>query len=372
MFPSVLSGDASAALRAFDPTDPRLGLRILMVVESSAGGTGRHVLDLCEGLIRAGAEVHLIYSTTRLDRFFLDRLDTITGLRHTALPMRTQIHPSDPRIIRAVRRYLREHGPFRVIHGHSSKGGAIARLAALGTGVPAFYTLHGFIVMDPGLARWKRLFYRSIEVLLSLATSGIIAVSPEESRAAVRLGLGRSRVRLVPNGIGPLALARRGESRRLLGVSDTTFVVGFVGRLVEQRLPISCFVRLPTRSLSLPTSTPRWPWSARDHSRRTSGSLRLPWASTIACCGWVNATRGACSPASTSLPCRAARKACHTSFWRPWPPAFPSWRQPRRVSRFSWNPDGTVTSCRITMSQRLVGLWRPLPPSPRCEPARVE
>src|SRR5690606_9386236 len=41
-------------------------LRVLMVVESSAGGTGRHVLDLCQGLIERGCEVHLLYSEGRI------------------------------------------------------------------------------------------------------------------------------------------------------------------------------------------------------------------------------------------------------------------------------------------------------------------
>jgi glycosyltransferase involved in cell wall biosynthesis len=223
---------AAARERAGHPA-----LRILMVVESSAGGTGRHVLDLCDGLIARGCEVHLIYSTGRIDGLFIERLSALPRLRRTALRMRTGIHPSDFGVVRAVRRYLRDHGPFDAIHGHSSKGGAIARLAALGAGVPAFYTLHGLIMMDPGLAAWKRAFYLGIEFGLSLRTSGIIAVSPEEQRAAIRLGLGRSRVAMVPNGIGPARLAPRQEARAAIGVSDDAVVIGFVGRLVEQKAP---------------------------------------------------------------------------------------------------------------------------------------
>ena len=212
-------------------------LRVLMVVESSAGGTGRHVLDLSEGLLARGCDVHLVYSTNRIDRLFMDRLGGITGLRHTPLPMRTSIHPNDMRVVRAVRRYLDRQGPFDAIHGHSSKGGALARLAALGTAVPAFYTLHGLIMMDPGLAPWKRRFYLAIERGLSLRTSRIIAVSPEEARAAVRLGLGRSRIAMVPNGVGPADLTPRPAARRVLDVPDDALVIGFVGRLVEQKAP---------------------------------------------------------------------------------------------------------------------------------------
>lgn len=219
---------------ALEPARPR-PLRILMVVESSAGGTGRHVLDLCEGLTARGCEVHLVRSTRRVDRMFLERLATLPNVRELALPLRTSPHPSDLGAVRAVRRYVRDHGPFDLIHGHSSKGGAIARLAAVGTGAAAFYTLHGLIMMDPGLARWKRCFYLAIEWAMSLRTARIIAVAPEEQRAAIRLGLGRSRVGMVPNGVGPADVTPRDQARRAIGVGAEEVVVGFVGRLVSQK-----------------------------------------------------------------------------------------------------------------------------------------
>lgn len=212
-------------------------LRVLLVVESSAGGTGRHVLDLADGLTARGCEVHVIYSTRRVDRLFLDRLAQLDRVRNKALPIRTSPHPADLSIVRAVRRYVRAFGPFDVVHGHSSKGGAIARLAAFGTGARAFYTLHGLIMMDPLLPRWKWLMYLSIELGLATWTSRVIAVSPEEQRAAVKLGFGRSRVMLVPNGVGEMDLTPRGEARLAMGVDADAIVIGFVGRLVEQKAP---------------------------------------------------------------------------------------------------------------------------------------
>lgn len=212
-------------------------LRILMVVESSAGGTGRHVLDLAQGLAERGCEVHVVYSTGRLDRLFAERLSELVGVQHIALPIRTSPHPSDVKVVRTVRRYMREHGPFDVVHGHSSKGGAIARLAAIGTKASAFYTLHGLIMMDPLLPRWKWLMYLSIELGLAVPTARIVAVSPEEQRAAVRLGFGKSRVVLIPNGVARLKLAPRDVARKAIGFADDAVVIGFVGRLVEQKAP---------------------------------------------------------------------------------------------------------------------------------------
>lgn len=240
------AGESRAA-----PADQR-PLRVLMVVESCAGGTGRHVLDLAERLIAAGHDVHLLYSTGRIGRFFLQRLPRIAGLKRSVVPMRTGIHPSDFTAVRAIRRYLREHGPFDIVHGHSSKGGALARLAAIGTGVPAFYTLHGIIMIDPSLPRWKRRFYQAVEIALSVRTSRIIAVSPEEAEAAVRCGFGRSRVTLIPNGVGDAVLASRLEARRAMGVSDDALVIGSVGRLVEQKAPDLLIRAMASVSQALP------------------------------------------------------------------------------------------------------------------------
>ena len=238
-------------------------LRVLMVVESSAGGTGRHVMDLSEGLIARGCEVHMVYSPERMDPVFEDRLRSLNDLHHTPVAMRRSIHPGDLAPLRAIRQYLREFGPFDLIHGHSSKGGALARMAAVGTGVPAFYTLHGLIMTDPAQSRCKRLLYRSIERGLSMLSARIITVSPETERAAVRLGLGRDRVIMVPNGIGPMTLTPRCEARKTLGISDDTVVIGFVGRLVNQKAPevlVEAFARttraLPQTRLAMVGSGP--------------------------------------------------------------------------------------------------------------------
>jgi glycosyltransferase involved in cell wall biosynthesis len=229
-------------------------LRILLIVESSGAGTGRHVLDLASGLIARGCDVHLIYSTNRMDRAFSRRLADMRFLCKAVVPMRTSIHPQDILAVRSVFQYVRAAGPFDVIHGHSSKGGAIARLAAIIARVPAFYTLHGLIMMDPMLAGWKRFMYLSIERALALATSRIIAVSPEEARAAVALKLGRSRVVIVPNGVDKPELAPRSEARRAMEIPDDAVVAGFVGRLVVQKAPDVLLHAFARASASVPTA----------------------------------------------------------------------------------------------------------------------
>jgi RraA family protein len=212
-------------------------LRVLLLTEASGGGAGRHVLDLAEGLIARGCDVHLISSPCREDRFFRRRLDRLDALARASWPMRRSIHPGDFVTCCRIRRYARDHGPFDIIHGHGAKGGALARLASVASGMAAVYTPHGVVLMDPGVPRLRRLVYHAVEWGLARLTRRIIAVSPEEERFAVRQGFGRCRVVLIPNGIAPIAFPSRVRVRRDLGLAHDAIAVGFVGRLVEQKAP---------------------------------------------------------------------------------------------------------------------------------------
>ena len=136
-------------------------LRILMVTEASGGGSGRHVLDLSEGLIARGCDVHLIYSPHRVDRFFRERLSQSGAPPHALCPMGRTIHPGDLSALRWICGYVRDFGPFDIVHGHSAKGRAGLALRRLASGTPTVYTTHGFILMDPGVPSRKRLFYHA-------------------------------------------------------------------------------------------------------------------------------------------------------------------------------------------------------------------
>jgi RraA family protein len=195
----------------------------------------------------------LIYSPLRVDRFFRERLDRATALKHTVCPMSRQIRPGDLAAMRWIRSYSRDNGPFDVIHGHSAKGGALARLAALATGTPVVYTPHGSVLMDPGVSLRRRLLYHAIEWVLSRSTDRIIAVSPEEQRFLIKKGLGRSRVVLIPNGIAPIAFPPRSVVRRSLGLSEDSVVVGFIGRLVDQKAPDVLLKAFAIASRAVPT-----------------------------------------------------------------------------------------------------------------------
>lgn len=88
-----------------------------------------------------------------------------------------------------------------IVHAHTSKAGALSRIAASLLGISVLYTPHG-----GGLGLWvppkKRMLYVFFEKLLSWMPTTFIAVSASEKEELVRLGVARSNnVELIKNGI---------------------------------------------------------------------------------------------------------------------------------------------------------------------------
>jgi glycosyltransferase involved in cell wall biosynthesis len=224
--------------------------KICFIVESPSAGVGRHVGDLVGRLSERGlADIHVLWSPTRADARFIAQIDR-PGVRQQAIRMRRSVGPADLASLIAVQKYLKTHGPFDVIHGHSSKGGALARLAAIRSGSRVVYTPHAFAAMDPTCGPLKRLLYRRLELDLARATDRIAATSPEEREFGLQLGIPSHKLRVVPNGIEPEPLPSRERARRDLGINDERVIVGFVGRLTAQKNPqllIESFARLAWR-----------------------------------------------------------------------------------------------------------------------------
>jgi glycosyltransferase involved in cell wall biosynthesis len=128
-----------------------------------------------------------------------------------------------------------------VLHGHSAKGGALARLARWRCADRVFYTPHAFYAQAPNLSRVAQRVYGWAERTLALATDQVIATSREEMQLAITLGIPEHKLTVVENGIelrSDEALAHaRTAARSALGVEDDRRLVAFVGRLVPQKAP---------------------------------------------------------------------------------------------------------------------------------------
>src|SRR5262245_2836591 len=99
-------------------------MRILHVMESTIGGTRRHIVDAASGLRAGGFDVHLAVSTLRQPDFETDlaRLEK-EGVGVLRLPMVREIRPDrDLPHLAALSRHLESLQPD-VVHTHSSKAG---------------------------------------------------------------------------------------------------------------------------------------------------------------------------------------------------------------------------------------------------------
>ncbi len=211
-------------------------MRILLVIEPSGGGSGRHVVDLAQGLIDNGHAVSLIYSPTRAEPRFEAEAAALP-LRHLEpLPLRRAVGPWDIGALIALRRLIARLGPFDIVHGHSAKAGALTRLAAPASAARV-YTPHALPTLNPITVGATS--YGLIETWLArLACEAVIAVSDEEAAHARRRGFPIERLHTIPNGLTACKTADRRAARRIMRLPDTAWIVGFVGRLSSQKDPV--------------------------------------------------------------------------------------------------------------------------------------
>lgn len=163
------------------------------------------------------------------DTAALDALLRAGTVVHPVEMQRNPLHPANLTAVWKLRGLIRAIRPH-VVHGHSSVGGALGRIAAVGS-APSFYTPNG--LPPDRLAR-------SVENLLGHLTNTFVAVSASEGALAKELKLvSPGRVEVVPNGID-LELPGGGvlDLRTMAGVPESARIVGTVARLVPQKAPL--------------------------------------------------------------------------------------------------------------------------------------
>jgi glycosyltransferase involved in cell wall biosynthesis len=229
-------------------------LRVLLVTEPGVDGVFRHVEALTHFLLGEGHRVDLAYSDVRSS----DRLGELVasvgacGGRTLNLAVTNAPGAADLRALLRLRRLVSESGPD-VIHGHSSKAGALVR-ALRWTGVrqPLFYTPHAYygLCAPPGL---KARFFNGIERVLGRVGTTFNLSGCELAYAEHSLRVPRERLRLIPNPVdadrfAPAAPEVRRRLRRELGVPEDALLLGSVGRLAYQKDPFTLYRSLAAAS----------------------------------------------------------------------------------------------------------------------------
>ncbi len=211
-------------------------MRVLIVVEATDGGVGRHAVDLSTGLGEPGHDVHTIYSPKRADGGLVEELNHGVGVKPVAVEINRRPGLTDLAAIGKIRRYMKDYGPFDIVHGQSTKG-AIGCIAAMGSSSARILTPHAFRSMDPRLRGVKRMAIVAMERILAKFAHRVITVSPVELAHAERMGIGAGKLASVINGVPGYQGPGRRAARRKLGLRDGDIAIGFVGRLAPQKAP---------------------------------------------------------------------------------------------------------------------------------------
>ncbi len=205
-------------------------IRVLHVLEALEGGTARHLVDVATHT--RGVRHVTVVPPRRVggltDETALPRLRSVDADVRLIEMHRAPWSPANLRALGALRALIRRERPD-VVHGHSSIGGLLARLAATGTGIPTVYTPNGITQSRAG---------RLVERQLRSRTDVIVAVSESEADLARRLGLvGRGRVVVIPNGIELATPPSPVDLRAHLQLPVGAPLVGTIARLVPQKAP---------------------------------------------------------------------------------------------------------------------------------------
>jgi len=211
-------------------------MRICHVIEATAGGSARIAMDLIGDQLQRGEEVTLVCSQVRADAWFLETVKATKGLKVVTIPMTREINLGDILSLLRILCFFATTRRFDIVHSHSSKAGALARLAGiLFPFTKQIYSPHAFYTMS----NVKTPFYGWIEKLLSFFSDKIILVSPLELRHATeRLAINKKKLALIVNGIALLPQHDRQKARMELGAEEQEFAIGFVGRLEEAKNPL--------------------------------------------------------------------------------------------------------------------------------------
>lgn len=145
---------------------------------------------------------------------------------------------NDTKSILYIRNAIKQIKPD-IVYCHSSKAGAIGRVANLGIKNRLFYNAHGWSFNIKGERKIKILFYEVVERILSSITDKIICISEFEKKSALEHKICKEdKLVVINNGIDfDEYKSLTPKSKSDLGIPVDAFVIGMIGRLTTQKAP---------------------------------------------------------------------------------------------------------------------------------------
>lgn len=165
------------------------------------------------------------------------------GIPHIAVPMTRNFTPfADLKALQDLEKTIRRER-FDIVHTHNPKPGLLGQLAGRMAGAPVVVnTLHGFYFHDH-MRTLPRRFYILMEQIAGAQSDVILSQNPEDVATAIRERIApKDRIFHLGNGIdlerfdrARLNPEQQSALKAELGLQGEEPVVGFVGRLVEEK-----------------------------------------------------------------------------------------------------------------------------------------
>ena len=208
-------------------------IKILHVAQA-AGGVDRYIRMLLKYLDKDKFDNVLVCSQDFHEDDYRELADSFEQVEMTRA-----IGGNDIKAIKEVRKLIRKYKPD-IVYAHSSKAGAIARVADIGLKNYCIYNPHGW-AFNIRCSEKKKKMYSAIEKIAALFCDKIICISDAEKQSALEKKICKEdKLRVIFNG-GDIDAYENGihgtVKRNDLSIPEDAFVVGMVGRMSPQKAP---------------------------------------------------------------------------------------------------------------------------------------
>lgn len=208
-------------------------IRILHVAQA-AGGVDRYIRMLLKYLDKDKFENVLVCSQGFHEEDYKGLV-----ISFEQIEMTRAIGGNDLKAIKEVRALIKKYNPD-IVYAHSSKAGAIARVADVGLRNHCVYNPHGWAFNMRCSAR-KKAMYTAIEKVAAPFCDKIICISDAEKQSALEKKICKDdKLRVIFNGVDIESYengVHGAVKRKDLNIPEDAFVVGMVGRVSPQKAP---------------------------------------------------------------------------------------------------------------------------------------
>ncbi len=206
----------------------------IMHVAQAAGGVDRYLRMLLKYLDKDKYENIVVLSQDFRESDYAGLISAFEQIEMTRA-----IGINDLDAIRKVRKLIKKYHPD-IVYAHSSKAGAIARVADIGLKNHCIYNPHGW-AFNMRCSSKKKILYTLIEKIASPFCDKIICISETEKKSALNKKICKEKkLQVINNGVdieayenGPHGEIQRSDCE----IPEDAFVVGMVGRISQQKAP---------------------------------------------------------------------------------------------------------------------------------------